>query len=159
MDMAERNRLVLASSVAVAILVIGVVAGLLISHHAPTTTPSTSSSSVTTSLPTSSTTTTTLDIPVFNYKYNARSQVTPTSCTFSHNEWTSEGNIHDPKSYNEKIELVIDFVNTGATVIDTKLVTVDRLGAHDTHQWSVSGAAGYKNLGCAIQYAMAFRVN
>jgi hypothetical protein len=160
--MAKPNRMVMVSLVVVVVLIAGVTASLLISHH-DTNASSTSTSQTTTTsasgTSTSSPAGTTTTLPVDNLHFNARDQVTPTSCVHTNNAWTSEGIVVNPKSYPERVQVVLNFVDSGATVIAIKVVTVPRLAPSASYHWSVTGASGATNLRCIVQFAQAHQVS
>jgi hypothetical protein len=135
--------------VVVAIVIVGLLAfgG---TTNAPTSTSSTTGPSNTTS-------TTTAIVPAYSIKRNARTAVTTSSCVHGANQWTFSGSIRNASSSAKRYAVVIDFVRTAtAAVVDTKVITVARLGAGRAHPWTVSGASGYSGLDCVVRFAEAW---
>lgn len=111
---------------------------------------------------TSSSTRTTITIPgattiPFVEKYNARQDVTTTSCQKVLGVWQIKGNIKNSASDTRNYEIVVDYVTQpGDTVQDTKIVHVSKVAPGSTVAWSSTGAPGKSNLACVIRFVQAY---
>ncbi len=117
------------------------------SPHVTTTTSSVPGFSTKISVPGSTT-------PPFSEATNARQDVTTSACVQnSASLWALSGTVTNRSSDSHTYTIIVDWVDAGDTVQQSKIVTVPSLAAGKTLAWSASGAAGLKDIRCVIRSA------
>ena len=85
---------------------------------------------------------------------NARSDVTIlTPCLQSPpvGAWVADGTVKNSAPSPRGYSIVIDFVNSVATVRDTQIVTVPTVQPGASANWTISGAAGTPGISCVVR--------
>jgi hypothetical protein len=109
---------------------------------------------------TSSTSTTSTTLPLFNIKYNARSDVTSSLCEDNQGTWKYSGQIHNSFKVAKRYEVVAEFTHRSTDVVAaTRVIKVSDLGSGATHHWTVGGPSQLENLNCVVLWAMAWSVD
>jgi len=124
------------------------------------------------SLATSSTTTspsvvtTTSTIPhgttiPYSSKNNARRDVVAVQpCTNVNSTWQFHGTVQNSRTVALKYQLVLDFVtSSGGTVLDEKIVNLNRVAPAQKVAWKVAGAHGQSGVSCVLVSARALPVS
>jgi hypothetical protein len=103
-------------------------------------------------------TTTSITVPgqttiPYSAKLNARSDATITTpCTQNAaGAWQASGTVKNSATTPRGYQIVIDFVDSGATVEDTRIVDVSTVAPAATSTWSTSGASGKTGISCVIR--------
>jgi len=65
--------------------------------------------------------------------------------------WMATGTVKNSSSSARGYSIVIDFVNSVATVHDTRIVTVPTVQPAKTANWTVGGAKGIAGVSCVIR--------
>jgi hypothetical protein len=141
----SRTNLILA--VGVLVVVLGVVIGILASagstkkHAVATTTVSTTT------------------IP-YQLKYNARQDVSESSCTHQHGEWIVAGGVVNSAKVSRKFQIIVDFTTTtGGTVQDSATLEIPRVKPNQELSWKLSGAKGATSANCVIRSVLAVPIH
>ena len=99
----------------------------------------------------------TVHVPKYIPADNARKAVTTTACMREGAKgWLVKGTATNSASAARNYSIVVDFATTkGNTVMDTKIVRVQRVPPKASAHWSALGAAGQSNITCVIRQALA----
>ena len=99
----------------------------------------------------------TVHVPKYIPADNVRKAITATACVPDGAKgWLVKGTATNPTSAARNYSIVVDFATTkGNTVMDTKIVRVQRVPPKASAHWSALGAAGQSNITCVIRQALA----
>ncbi len=98
----------------------------------------------------------TVKIPRYVAADNVRRDVSATGCVRAGSRgWRLKGTATNTSSSSRAYSIVVDFVTVrGDTVLDTKLLNVGPVAPKSAVHWSVTGAAGHRNVTCVIRQAL-----
>jgi hypothetical protein len=84
---------------------------------------------------------------------NARTDVVlQTPCTQdATGAWVATGTVRNSATIPRAYSIVVDFVNSGATVQDTQIVKVATVASGAQASWSTAGAQGRSGIACVIR--------
>lgn len=107
----------------------------------------------------STTTVSTTTIP-YQLKYNARQDVSQTTCVRQHGEWVVTGGVVNSAKVPRKFQIIVDFVTpTGGTVQDSATLEIPRVKPGQELSWKLSGAKGSTSTNCVIQNVLAVPIH
>jgi hypothetical protein len=92
--------------------------------------------------------------PPYSAATNARPDVTTSVCAQdTAGAWVLNGTVTNRTSATHTYTIVIDWIDKGDTVQQSKVVTVPSLAPRKTLSWSVSGASGLSGIQCVVRSA------